>query len=77
MSKLVWPAPFLSFGLALATPSAAVAANCPLPNTIANGQLADASKIMDNFTAVANCAKQGVTITGTPAAGSIPVFSGL
>jgi hypothetical protein len=62
--------------LAFATPSAAIAVNCPLPNTIANGQVADASKIMDNFRVVADCAQQAVTTSGAPVAGSIPIFSG-
>lgn len=56
--------------------SAALADTCTVPNTIANGQAADASKIMDNFTAVATCAQRGVTTTGSPTVGSIPVFSG-
>ena len=56
--------------------SAALAATCSVPNTISNGQIADASKIMDNFNAVANCVQQAITATGTPATGSIPVFSG-
>lgn len=60
----------------LLTPSAVVAATCTLPNSIANGQVADASKIMENFEAVANCAETSVTTTGTPTTGSIPVFTG-
>jgi hypothetical protein len=51
-------------------------AQCTVPNVIANGQVADASKVMDNFTAVAGCADAGVKPTGTPQAGSIAVFSG-
>lgn len=49
---------------------------CTVPNTIVNGQPADASKVMDNFNAVANCASAAVTATGTPASGSIAVVSG-
>lgn len=52
------------------------AAPCTVPNTIANGQVADATKIMDNFNAVATCAEAGVTTTGTPTTGSIAVMSG-
>jgi hypothetical protein len=51
-------------------------AQCTVPNVIANGQVADASKVMDNFTAVAGCADAGVKPTGAPQAGSIAVFSG-
>ena len=58
-----------------ATP--AMAAPCPVPNTITNGQVADASKVMDNFNAVATCAQQAVTTTGAPTTGAIPVFSGV
>jgi hypothetical protein len=56
--------------------SSALAAPCTVPNAIANGQVADATKIMDNFNAVADCAEGGVTTTGTPATGSIAVMSG-
>ena len=58
-----------------ATP--AMAAPCPVPNAITNGQVADASKVMDNFNAVATCAQQAVTTTGAPTTGAIPVFSGV
>jgi hypothetical protein len=56
--------------------SSALAAPCTVPNAIANGQVADATKIMDNFNAVADCAEGGVTTTGTPTTGSITVMSG-
>jgi hypothetical protein len=56
--------------------SSALAAPCTVPNAIANGQVADATKIMDNFNAVADCAELAVTTTGTPATGTIAVFSG-
>lgn len=54
---------------------AAMAATCTVPNAITNGQVADASKVMDNFNAVATCAQQAVTATGSPTAGAIAVFS--
>src|SRR5690349_14079003 len=57
-------------------PSGARAATCTVPNAISNGQVADATKIMDNFNAVADCAENGVTTTGTPTTGSVAVFSG-
>lgn len=56
--------------------SLAHSTTCTVPNTIVNGQPADASKVMDNFNAVANCASAAVTATGTPASGSIAVVSG-
>jgi hypothetical protein len=52
------------------------AALCNVPNGIANGQVADATKVMENFEAVADCAEGGVTTTGTPTTGSIAVISG-
>ena len=56
--------------------SPAFAAPCTVPNTIANGQVADATKIMDNFSAVADCAESGVTTSGVPSSGAVAVFSG-
>jgi len=67
-----WPALAI---LSLAPMSAF--ATCPVPNTLTNGQVADASQVMDNFNAVASCADSAVTPTGTPTSGSIAVFSGL
>lgn len=52
----------------------AQAACPPPPHTIANGQVADATKVMENFEALADCA---VSATGTPSAGSLTTFSGL
>jgi hypothetical protein len=51
-------------------------AECTVPNPITNGQVADASKVMDNFDAIANCVNEGVKPTGTPQNGEIAVFSG-
>ncbi len=56
--------------------SAADAATCVLPNVIANGQAADASKVMENFQALANCDGAEVTTAGTPTTGSVAVFNG-
>lgn len=56
------------------------AATCTVPNAITNGQVADASKVMENFNAVASCVDaanaSSVTTTGTVANGSLAVFSG-
>jgi hypothetical protein len=51
-------------------------AECTVPNAITNGQVADASKVMDNFTAIADCVDAGVKPTGTPQTGQVAVFSG-
>jgi hypothetical protein len=51
-------------------------AECVVPNVVANGQVADASKIMDNFTAIASCVDTGVKPSGVPETGSITIFSG-
>ena len=64
----------LSTALLFAPP--AQAATCMVPNAISNGQVADATKIMDNFSAVADCAEAAVTTTGTPTTGGIAVISG-
>jgi hypothetical protein len=66
----------LAIPAALLGASSGLAAPCTVPNAIANGQVADATKIMDNFNAVADCAEGGVTTTGTPTTGSIAVVSG-
>lgn len=67
---------FAILAVSAAAPCSLQAATCTVPNAIANGQIADASKIMNNFNAVANCAQQAITATGVPTAGSLPVFSG-
>lgn len=51
-------------------------AACTIPNVLANGQVADATDVMDNFNAIAECADEAVTPSGTPTAGKIAVFSG-
>lgn len=50
-------------------------ATCTAPNILTNGQVADATAVMDNFNAIAGCADAAVTPTGTPATGSIATFS--
>lgn len=65
----------VGFPIALTVAAPALAAPCTVPNSIANGQVADATKIMDNFNAVADCAEAGVTTTGTPTTGSIAIMS--
>lgn len=64
---------FLGLSVPLASP---VMAECTVPNVIANGEVSDASKVMDNFDAIAACVDDGVKPTGVPQAGSITVFSG-
>lgn len=53
--------------------SSPVSATCPVPNTLTNGQVADAIQVMDNFNALGSCA---VSTTGAPPNGSLPVFTG-
>ncbi len=64
-------------GAVLATPASA---QCVVPNTLSNGQVADATDVMENFEAVADCADAvgdvAVTTTGAPASGELAVFSG-
>lgn len=56
--------------------SSPASADCLLPHAISNGQVADASRIMDNFNAVVDCAVNATQPTGIPRAGEIAVFSG-
>lgn len=51
-------------------------AQCALPNQLTNGQTADASKVMENFSTVAGCANAAVAPSGTPVSGNLAVFSG-
>lgn len=64
----------LGSAVALATGAPAFG-QCAVPNTLANGQIADASKVMDNFDAVADCADAAVTPSGAPQTGAVAVFS--
>ena len=59
--------------LALSFPSYAAFATCTIPNTLTNGQVADATQVMGNFNALAGCA---TSKTGSPTTGSLSVFSG-
>jgi hypothetical protein len=72
MARRLFALPVLALAIAIGMSSPA-AANCPVPNTLANGQSADANQVMDNFNALANCS---VSTTGTSATGSLSVFSG-
>jgi hypothetical protein len=66
-------AAFAAGSILLAAPASA---ECTVPHALANGQVADATKVMDNFNAVAGCMESAVTEAGTPQAGAIAVFSG-
>lgn len=59
-----------AFGLA----GRAVAA-CTVPNSITNGQVADATVVMGNFNALKDCVDGAVKPSGTPAAGNLTTFS--
>jgi hypothetical protein len=56
--------------LALVSPANAT---CPVPNTLTNGQVADATQVMENFNSLGNCA---VSTSGSPSNGSLSVFTG-
>ncbi|WP_234029543.1 hypothetical protein [Erythrobacter sp. THAF29] len=66
-------------GSLIAFASPAHAQQCTVPNTLVNGQVADATEVMDNFNAVAACVDEtknnAVTHDGTPNAGEIAVFN--
>lgn len=70
-------------GSLLATAASAQVSQCTVPNTLVNGQVADATDVMENFNAVANCVDdartdartESVTHEGTPATGEIAVFT--
>lgn len=68
------------FAFSLMVSAIEAKAACVVPNTIANGQVADASVVMDDLNAIAACvdsvSANSVTTTGTNATGSIAVFSG-
>lgn len=55
------------------TCSSSASATCPVPNTLTNGQVADATQVMDNFNALGNCT---VSISGASQTGSLSVISG-
>lgn len=62
----------------LFAPMTVQAQQCTVPNTLVNGQVADATEVMDNFNAVAACVDdleaETVTHEGTPTPGEIAVF---
>lgn len=62
--------------LALIVRASPASAECTLPHALTNGQVADATQIMGDFNAVADCADAAVKPTGTPSPGQIAVFSG-
>lgn len=71
------------FGILLAgcvAVPAAAQTGCPVPNVLVNGQVADATEVMENFNAIAECAEtaaeNSVTQTGTPQTGEIAIYSG-
>lgn len=66
-------------GSLLASAASAQVPQCTVPNTLVNGQVADATDVMENFNAVANCVENarsdGVAHEGTPSVGEIAVFT--
>lgn len=68
---------FLALFVGGMTPAIDIAfAACVVPNSLTNGQVADASQVMANFDAIAACADTAVAPTGSPTSGTIAVFSG-
>lgn len=63
----------LAFALLVTTGRAEAA--CTVPNSISNGQPADATAVMGNFNALNDCINSAVSPSGTPVAGKISVFS--
>jgi len=65
--------------IATATAASAQVPQCTVPNALVNGQVADATDVMENFNAVAACVEsaRGDTVTheGTPTTGEIAVFA--
>lgn len=70
MTKINFSIVGCALAAAFATPSYG---SCPVPNTLTNGQVADATQLMSNFDTLGNCA---VSATGTVTSGSIAVMSG-
>ena len=66
----------LCLGFALVSATTRAQSQCTVPNVLTNGEVADATEVMDNFNAVAACAEQAVTATGAPQAGEVAVMSG-
>ncbi len=64
---------FIAVNLLISSP---VFAACTVPNVIANGQVADATKVMEDINAVAACVDQAVSPTGSPQTGAIAVVTG-
>jgi hypothetical protein len=66
-------------GSLLATAASAQVPQWTVPNTLVNGQVADATDVMENFNAVADCVEsaRGDTVThdGTPTTGQVAVFA--
>jgi hypothetical protein len=60
-------------------PAFAQSHQCTVPNTLTNGQVADATEVMDNFDAIAGCVDEtrnsAVTHEGMPEPGEIAVFT--
>lgn len=71
---------FLVISLFLPIQPARAQTTCAVPNQITNGQVADATVVMNNFNGLKDCVNSvsnaAVMPSGTPAAGNLPVFSG-
>src|SRR5438105_2325426 len=69
----------ISIAVSMLLPTERAHAACTVPNQITNGQVADATAVMDNFNSLTDCvdsvANATVTPSGTTTTGSLPVFS--
>jgi hypothetical protein len=74
-TKLPLAAVVMLIALLLFLPKNSFAA-CSIPHQLTNGQVADATAVMDDVNAVAACADAAVVPTGTPQAGAVTVFTG-
>jgi hypothetical protein len=66
---------FFLMAFSMFVPTSAAEAACTVPNQISNGQVADANAVMANFSALKDCADSAVTPSGTPATGSLSLFT--
>jgi len=66
---------FLVLAFCALIPTTRAEAACTVPNSITNGQVADATKVMGNFNALKDCVDSAVSPTGTPVAGNLSIFS--
>ena len=65
----------ISMALGSCLVAAPAFAQCAVPSVITNGEVADATEVMENFDAIAACTAGKINQSGIPDAGSIAVFT--